>query len=161
MNCHCGAVLSFEKCCEPYILKESSPETAEQLMRSRYSAFAVGAVDYIYETHHPSKRSEVSKDEIMSWSQESTWNGLEVIESSAGQKKDEKGVVEFVARYSTNNQKYSHHEQASFQKIDGNWFFVDGKIIKNIMKNPNKHVGRNDPCICGSGKKYKKCCLIK
>ena len=161
MNCHCGSGLSFEKCCEPYILKKSVPETSEQLMRSRYSAFVVGAVDYIYDTHHPSRRSEVSKDEIMSWSQESEWHGLEVVESLEGQNKDSYGVVEFIAKYSTNGQKYSHHERASFEKVDDDWFFMDGKIIKNSVRNPNKHVGRNDPCVCGSGKKYKKCCLAK
>ena len=57
MNCHCGSGVSFDKCCEPYILKKSAPERlSEQLMRSRYSAFVVGAVDYIYDTHHPCRR---------------------------------------------------------------------------------------------------------
>ena len=159
MSCHCGVGQSFELCCEPFILKKEKPETAEALMRSRYSAFVVGAVDYIYETHHPSKREEVSKDEIMAWSQDSSWHGLEIVEKSEGETKNSSGIVEFIAKYSTNEQRYNHHERASFEKVEGDWFFVDGQIIKNSVKNPNKHVGRNDPCICGSGKKYKKCCL--
>ena len=134
MSCHCGEGQSFEVCCEPYILKKDKPKTAEALMRSRYSAFVVGAVDYIYETHLPNKRQEVSKDEIMAWSQDSSWHGLEIVEKSDGEAKNSSGIVEFIAKYSTNDQRYNHHERASFEKIEDEWFFVDGKIIKNSMK---------------------------
>ena len=159
MSCHCGSGESFENCCELYILRKRDPKTAADLMRSRYSAFVVGAIDYIYETHLPQNRKEVSKDEIRSWSQESEWLGLNVISELSGSESDQCGEVEFVANYANGENKYSHHERASFEKRDGRWFFVDGKIIKNSVKNPHKDLGRNDPCFCGSGKKYKKCCL--
>ena len=128
-------------------------------MRSRYSAFVVGAVDYIYDTHLPSKRKEVSKEEIKNWSQDSEWLGLEVLSESLGSENDEEGEVEFVANYANGENKYSHHEKATFKKVEGKWFFTDGKIIKNSVKNPHKDLGRNDPCFCGSGRKYKKCCI--
>ncbi|MAW07941.1 MAG: hypothetical protein CME61_06630 [Halobacteriovoraceae bacterium] len=159
MGCHCGENESFEDCCNKFIEGIAKPETAEQLMRSRYSAFVVGATDYVFNTHHADSRGDVSKEEIENWSKSSKWNGLEIVRTSDGGNTDESGEVEFIARYSTDGNEYAHHERASFKKVDEHWYFVDGQILKEVIKNPHKNVGRNDPCICGSGKKYKKCCL--
>ena len=76
LNCHCGSGKGFKDCCGVFLDYEQKPSSAEQLMRSRYSAFVVGAIDYIYDTHAPETQSEVSKDEIMSWSQTSEWMGM-------------------------------------------------------------------------------------
>ena len=160
MNCHCGSGKDFKDCCGVFLDYEQKPSSAEQLMRSRYSAFVVGAIDYIYDTHAPETQNEVSKDEIMTWSQSSDWMGLEIVDTQAGQASDNDGIVEFIAKYKTDGELYSHHERATFKKIKGDWFFFDGRIVRNNYVNEMKNVGRNDPCPCGSGKKYKKCCLL-
>ena len=66
--------------------------------------------------------------------------------------------VEFVARYKFRGKAFAHHELASFRKVDGRWQYVDGVINPRPAQRVAEKVGRNDPCTCGSGKKFKKCC---
>ena len=81
------------------------------------------------------------------------------MQSEKGGKDDEEGFVAFVAHYSANNQQCEHRERSYFKKIDGEWRFIDGTIETNApYRRESPKVGRNDPCPCGSGKKYKKCC---
>ncbi len=157
-NCPCGLEQTYEKCCAPFINGKALPPTAEALMRSRYSAFVKGAVDYIVESHHPDTRSEVNPEEIKSWSQHSKWLGLEIREKDKGAAADSTGQIEFVCRYEVDGQGLEHHELSDFKKEDGRWYFVDGKIIRGQFKRQGPKIGRNDPCPCNSGKKFKKCC---
>ena len=159
MSCPCGSESTFESCCEKYLLGKANPETAEKLMRSRYSAFVKREYDYIWNTHDEKTRDEISKEEIKDWSNNSTWIGLEILNTENGLEEDETGVVEFVANYSVNDQKCRHHEKSDFVKVDNNWFFREGKVIGDTQVRTAPKVGRNDPCPCGSGKKHKKCCL--
>ena len=93
------------------------------------------------------------------WSKAATWHGLEIIRTEAGQPGDKTGVVEFRASYTANGEFCNHHEVSSFvQEADG-WKFEDGTLVgEKPMVREEPKVGRNDPCPCGSGKKYKKCC---
>jgi SEC-C motif-containing protein len=127
-------------------------------MRSRYSAFVVGNIDYIMDTHVASGRHELDRDSTTSWSKNSEWQGLDVLEVHAGGESDDEGTVEFIARYRLQEEDQVHHELAVFRKTEGRWFFVDGKppALEPIRREAPK-IGRNDPCHCGSGKKYKKC----
>lgn len=156
--CPCGLENSFENCCEPYIDGKKDAPTAEALMRSRYSAFVVGEIDYIMSTHHPDTVNEVSRDELEAWSEHSDWESLSVLATQNGTEKDSTGIVEFVALYEVDDKAQKHHEQSEFEKIDGKWFFKDGKMVDTTFKRATAKVGRNDPCPCNSGKKYKKCC---
>lgn len=157
-QCPCGNPANYLECCGQYINGKKNAPTAEALMRSRYSAFVKGATDYILETHHPDTKSEVNAEEIKNWSTHSKWNGLEVIEKNQGEEKDESGQVEFVCRYEVDGQGLEHHEVSEFKKKDGKWYFYDGKIIRGQFRRQGPKIGRNDPCPCNSGKKYKKCC---
>lgn len=128
-------------------------------MRSRYTAFVKTEVDYIFETTHPDQQQGYNREGIRSWSKNSDWMGLEILETTDGGPEDKTGMVEFIARYRKNGQRQEHHEIAEFVKKDDRWYFKDGhppKRTGTIRKGPK--VGRNDPCTCGSGKKYKKCC---
>ena len=85
--------------------------------------------------------------------------GLEIIGTDRGGENDEEGYVEFVAHYAANGQSVEHHEHSYFKKLDGEWKFIDGEIESQepyVREEPK--IGRNDPCPCGSGKKYKYCC---
>ena len=159
MSCHCGNELSFEACCQPYIDGKDLPPTAEALMRSRYSAYVVGKVEYIATTHEPNTREEVDAEAAKSWSDSATWVGLEVVSTEDGGTADSIGMVEFIARYTVEDVEYKHHERSTFRKEDDQWFYVDGDMVKPkpITRDAPK-VGRNEPCPCGSGKKYKRCC---
>jgi len=159
-DCPCGSAEAYSKCCEPLILGQQQAQTAEALMRARYTAHVKTAVDYIYETTHPKKRDSVDRQSVEAWSKKSEWLGLEIIETEAGGPEDSKGTVEFVARYREKGKKVEHREIAEFQKSNDQWYFLDGrppKVTQTIRTEPK--IGRNDPCPCGSGKKYKKCCL--
>jgi SEC-C motif-containing protein len=160
-HCPCGSEKDYEKCCADFITGKALPKTAEQTMRSRYSAFVKHATEYIVETHHEEGRSEINLNELKEWSENSEWKGLEIIRTEKGQESDQEGIVEFKANYVAGGQPVEHHEESTFKKIDGRWFFHDAKILRESVKRSDPKVGRNDPCPCGSGKKYKKCCLIK
>ena len=128
-------------------------------MRARYSAYVEGDVDYIINTHNPDKPDEVDRASTEMWSKQSQWLGLEILRTEGGGPQDQDGIVEFVARYKLKGVTVSHRERAEFAKREGKWYFMDGEQLASPpVKKLAPSVGRNDPCVCGSGKKYKKCC---
>jgi SEC-C motif-containing protein len=130
-------------------------------MRARYTAFARGDVDFIVDSHHPDTREHVDREEVEQWSGDSEWLGLEILGTSAGEAGDDEGTVDFVARYSQGGVVHDHREHATFRRLDdGSWSFLDGEpLVAQPIRRETPKVGRNEPCPCGSGKKYKKCCL--
>ena len=158
-GCPCGSGSAYSKCCKPYIDGTLQAPTAEKLMRSRYTAYTKNAIDYILDTHHPDGRDEISRDATEEWAKESEWMGLEILDIIGGAESDDEGTIEFSARYRGSDRAVvTHHERSIFKKTDGRWYFSDAKMINNPQTRENPKVGRNDPCPCGSGKKYKKCC---
>ena len=120
-NCFCGNSISFKDCCEPYIKGIKKAPTAEALMRSRYSAFATGAADYLVNTTHISKRRFHKKSDILAWSQTNKWIKLEVLAST-------ETTVTFKAYYLDENLKAQvHYEHSTFKLENDNWFYVDGE----------------------------------
>ncbi len=157
--CPCGSGQTYEACCRPLIEEGEPAQTAEAMMRSRYTAHVKAAVDYVHDTTHPRQRAGVNLEQVLEWSQTSEWLGLEIVDTQAGGPEDEKGSVEFIAHYRQKGKRYDHQEVAEFAKREGRWYFVDGKAPKTVQfVRQGPKVGRNDPCPCGSGKKYKKCC---
>ena len=158
-TCPCGSKLPFSTCCEPIITEKTPAETAEQLMRSRYTAYVKGAVDFILNSTLEEKRKECDEKAIKNWSKNSVWHKLDIISTEKGTSDDTEGVVEFEAVFTESGIKKNLHEKAVFKKIDGYWFYIDGEIQKpKPFIRTDAKISRNDPCICGSGKKYKKCC---
>jgi SEC-C motif-containing protein len=159
--CPCGSGLTFETCCEPFLIEREKPLTAATLMRCRYCAYALGAVDYLYKTSGPKVRQEFDAESSRKWAESAKWTGIEVLQEEGGGAADETGVVEFIAHYAVNETSFDHHERAEFAKIDGEWRFIDGKIFgPDPVRRDQPKIGRNDPCPCGSGKKFKKCCAL-
>lgn len=154
--CPCGSTALFSECCEPYIDGSKVPQTAIELLRSRYSAYCTKAIDYIIDTHDPKTREELDRESITSWAQESEWLGLEILGCDGGQFDDTSGRIRFSARYRQNNQKIDHLEEAFFERSGDRWYFVDGHTPPARRTEPK--IGRNAPCPCASGKKYKRCC---
>ena len=158
-KCPCMSGRDYAECCEPVIKGTRKAATPEELMRSRYSAYAKAEVDHIINSTHKDQRDSNDREEIRKWAEKSRWNGLEILRTEAGGPDDDTGTVEFIARYSDRGVNLEHHEIAEFRKVNGEWFFYDGKMVPQApYVRSGKKIGRNDPCPCGSGKKYKKCC---
>lgn len=157
VDCPCNSKKNYAECCDPIIQQTSAP-TALKLMRSRYTAYTKGLASYLYETTHSSVRKQYNVKEIEKWSKENNWTQLEIVSVEHGSVRDERGTVEFKAYFTNKEGKQQvHHEKSTFLKDGGNWFYVDG-VINPKEIDLMKKVSRNDPCPCGSGKKYKKCC---
>ncbi|MDR2068954.1 MAG: YchJ family protein [Spirochaetaceae bacterium] len=156
--CPCGSGLAYAECCEPYITGARRPPTAEALMRSRYSAYAEHAVDYILNTCIRGGERDIDEKQTRAWSEKSTWLGLRILSVARGLEEDTEGSVEFEARYEQDGLQEIHHEQGRFKKQDGVWLYEDGTIVPHTVVRSAPKVGRNEPCPCGSGKKYKHCC---
>ncbi len=123
--CPCGRPSAFNDCCAPYINGLTTPQTAEALMRSRYSAYATGAIPYILETTHPDTRSKVKIQEISAWLQSITsWDKLEILATQKGSPTDTTGQVEFVAHFHQQAQPHLIHEKSNFKKLNGKWYYL-------------------------------------
>ncbi len=121
-------------------------------MRSRYTAYVVGNVNHLLGSRHLSTRPDHIDPANFP-----KWCGLEIISTEEGGSGDDRGIVEFKASFLSENSIRTLHEKSRFVKENGKWFYVDGDIRPVTVK-PTKKTGRNDPCHCGSMKKFKKCC---
>jgi SEC-C motif-containing protein len=119
-------------------------------MRSRYSAYVLGDIDYLLATTLPAQQSDLDRSAIEQWSAQSTWLGLEVESSQVIGGQPEHAFVTFIARWHDSHGEHSHRERSAFVQNSGRWYFIDPTV--------GLHAGRNDPCPCASGQKFKKCC---
>lgn len=155
--CYCGSSLSFEQCCQP-IIENVSAETALQLMRSRYSAYCSGNVDYLRQTSIAANRKQFDEKEILQWLSQNRWIKLEIVSFDKGAIEDVVGEVEFKAFFAdAGGKEHLHHEKSRFCKENSHWFYVDGQMQPKVAASSSKPQ-RNEACPCGSGKKYKNCC---
>jgi SEC-C motif-containing protein len=127
-------------------------------MRSRYSAYAEHAVDYIIDTCVHKGKDDIDYKSTRDWSERSTWLGLKIISVEKGGPADTEGTVEFEASYESDGLKDVHHETAKFKKENDKWLYDEGNVSPRTVVRSSPKVGRNEPCPCGSGKKYKLCC---
>ena len=148
--CPCGSRKKYQYCCGVYLSGTKLPTTPEQLMRSRYTAFCRGDIDYLIATHAPDKRSKNESKELANSIKNTNWLGLNVIDASPVKQSDIVAYVEFVAVFKTHD-IHQLHERSKFLKLDGKWFYSEGEILPDLIPQPN------DRCWCRSGKKYKKC----
>lgn len=153
--CPCGSGHPLDACCGPYLDGAAAP-TPEALMRSRYSAYVVGNIDHVERTHDSADGFDRAEAESMS--RDMDWQSLEILSTTEGGADDDEGTVEFAARYKHKGEQQLHHEISNFHRRDGRWLYVNGVINPKAAPRTVEKVGRNDPCPCGSGKKFKKCC---
>ncbi|WP_370978367.1 YchJ family protein [Agaribacterium sp. ZY112] len=143
--CPCGSTRHYQQCCAPLHKYEQRAQSAEQLMRSRFSAFVLGDALYLLETLHPSKRQANELQLLENNIKSTQWLSLKVIHSSDNE-------VEFVAFYKA-SPFAQLHECSRFCQENKQWYYLDGQQLPPIK------LERNENCPCGSRKKYKKCCL--
>lgn len=162
-SCPCGSARSYSDCCQPLhdnkaiAACSNIAKSAEQLMRSRYSAFVLQKVDYIIATTVPAQQAFLDKQAISDWAKETDWAGLEVLNFNPKVDKTHASVA-FKAFFNVLengviNKKF-HHELSFFVKIkqqhQEKWYFLDPTL--------NLAISQKQPCICGSGEKFKRCC---
>jgi len=157
MLCPCGSTLSFDACCQLFITQIQKPTTAEQLMRSRFSAYALRNAQYIFDTYGISQQSKQSVTDIQTWADECTWLALVIHEST-------EDLVEFSAYYIADNTLCELRERSKFTLEKGLWRYIDGKITVN---DELAKIKRNELCPCNKyptawsakkNKKFKHCC---
>ena len=160
-TCPCGSGVNYADCCEPVISGAQPASTAEQLMRARYSAYVGAQMDFIFETTHPDQRQGYDHAGTKEWAESSEWLGLTILRTEQGGPEDKIGAVEFSAKFRTEGKDQEHFEVALFGREEGRWVYT-GQLNEpgKTVRRETPKVGRNDPCPCGSGKKYKKCCGV-
>ena len=146
--CPCQSNKSYEDCCGRFHTHTQFPETAEQLMRSRYAAYVLKNVSYIVETTVPAQQALLDQPAMHLWGEETDWVGLEIITHQPFVSKIH-SRVEFKAFFNTENGIDAHHERSLFVLIERRWYFVDPTVPLPSQK---------QTCVCDSGKKFKHCC---
>ena len=160
-----SAPLLYQDCCQPYHdgllnneadkIDGAKPDSAERLMRTRYSAFVLIKPEYIVKTTLPAQQNLLDIQAIESWAKETVWAGLEIITHTPKLGKRH-AQVEFKAYFKTSNKLQAHHELSAFVKVtdkannDVRWYFLDPTVEMTVTQ--------KQLCICGSGEKFKRCC---
>ena len=145
--CFCRSGKEYKHCCAPFHLHTAVLETAEQLMRSRYTAYVLKNIPYIVATTVPSQQTLLETHLLQEWADNTTWLGLEILKTENLTKNQ--SAVEFKAIFQGEEGELAHEERSIFVKIENRWYFVDPTVSLPTMK---------QPCVCGSGKKFKHCC---
>ena len=123
-QCYCQSGHSFESCCQLALTKNQYAETAEMLMRSRYTAFCLRDQTYLLDTRHPSTRPQ-----SIEFPPQQLWLGLKVVTTQGGGLEDAEGQVEFVARYKIQGKAYRLHECSDFLRQDQRWYYTQGRLF--------------------------------
>ena len=119
-SCPCGSGQSYAECCGRLHDGTVTAATAEQLMRSRYSAFAVGHPAYLLATWHSTTRPAA-----LELDRDVRWTGLDVLTTTGGSLLSGTGTVEFRAHYVVGRQAGTQHEDSRFVREDGQWRYLD------------------------------------
>jgi SEC-C motif-containing protein len=124
--CPCRSGLPYTVCCEPIIYEKKDATTAQELMRSRYTAFTKANVDYLMRSHSAKTRPIKERKSIEKWAKSVNWMGLTILDTQDGEANDEIGYVEFKALYLENGQPQQIHEKSLFQRENEKWVYVSG-----------------------------------
>ena len=149
-DCPCGSPRSYADCCQPLHNGLPAP-SAGRLMRSRYSAYTLGLIDYLVATTWPAQQRELDVQAMAEWSNNSRWLGLRVEHESDTGNNADRAQVTFTARWAdADSSSHEQRECSSFVRLNQRWYFITPECPVSA--------GRNDPCPCGSGRKFKQCC---
>ncbi len=149
--CPCGSDNDYAHCCSHYIDTDELPEHPEQLMRSRYTAYVLNNTEYLKKTWH-----KLTRPNQLQLDSDANWLSLKIIDHQNNPQDGNEGWVEFIAKFKNNGRAQSLHERSRFLRENNQWFYIDGHIFH---PSSTEKTGRNAPCPCGSGKKFKHCCI--
>jgi SEC-C motif-containing protein len=134
--CPCGSLKKYKKCCKPFHDKITFPKTALELMKSRFSAFAVLIADYIIFTTHENNSDYISdlkswNQDIMNFSKNTRFERLEILDFIEG---EVESFVTFKATLFQDNTDISFIEKSRFLKVEDKWLYIDGQFIDEGKK---------------------------
>ena len=150
--CPCGSGSTYSSCCLPVLNDHSLATTAEMLMRSRYTAFVRHHAQHIQSSWHTRTRPKLLNFD----DHPVVWLGLKINSRQDGLVSDSSGIVDFTCSYLENGQLCKLQEVSQFLKENDLWYYLQGDCTVTKEK-----IARNTVCPCGSGKKFKRCCLSK
>ena len=156
--CPCGSGQTFAACCAPLLKREQPAPDAERLMRSRFTAHVVRDYEHLHRTVLETAKEPYVPDPEAGGT---NWTRLVIHSHEKGARPDF-AYVDFTAYFQEGEEEKALHEKAEFQRVDGTWYYT--RPVRQgpaPIKSVQAKAGRNDPCPCGSGKKYKQCCLNK
>lgn len=142
MPCPCGESSPYDECCGRFHSRKAWPETAEALMRSRYTAYVQRMIDYLVDTTHPDARTCGLRKNIQDWATTARFEKLEIVSKSMGSAQDKVGKVEFKATWSDGHTTSILHERSRFKRYQGRWHYVDG-IVKGSFDDTDSEQGRS------------------
>ena len=154
VSCPCGSGNKFGDCCALYINGIPAPD-AQTLMRSRYTAYVVGALDHVAATHAPEVRDDFNRAEAERLARVCQFQELDIRKVI---EKGDSAQIDFLIRFRRDNKDMMQVELADFRREHGRWLYAGGNVSSQVAQRTVTRVGRNDPCPCGSGKKAKRCC---
>jgi SEC-C motif-containing protein len=128
-------------------------------MRSRYTAYVRHDIAHLERSLSRDQRKDFDAEAARRWAEGAEWQGLTILKTEQGGPDDKLGAVHFSAKFRMNGEDKQHLEIALFGREDGRWVYT-GQVDEpgRTFRRETPKVGRNDPCPCGSGRKYKKCC---
>lgn len=152
LSCPCGSGQLLSGCCA-LLHAGQNAQSAEQLMRSRYSAYVLGKIDYIVKTTVPAQQALLDVAAITAWSEQNQWQGLTIhrVQAKANARHAQ---VEFTAHFNNQQGAQTHRELSTFVRIGQQWYFLDPTLDQALEKYPALKAA----CLCGSGQKFKRCC---
>jgi SEC-C motif domain protein len=154
--CPCGSGDDFADCCGPLIDGVAPAPSAEALMRARYTAHVLRNLDYVDRTHAPEVRDDFNRAEAQRLADECEWKGLHI---HSAREADDIAEIEFIVQFLWEQKLVKKGAVSRFRRDNGQWYFVSSKPAHHLsQRRMSKKIGRNDPCSCNSGKKFKKCC---
>lgn len=156
--CPCGSGQVFDHCCEPFHMGKKQPATPEQLMRARFTAHVAHNFKFLHDTHRPTAGQPYVAEE---GEPAVTWTKL-VVNANESTDNPDKAYVDFSAYGTEAGVEKVLHEKAEFLRVNGVWFYHrEARLGPAPIRSATPKIGRNEPCPCGSGRKYKQCCLLK
>ena len=161
-RCPCNSKLNYEACCGALIAGATNAKSPEQLMRSRYTAFTQANIEYIMQTMRTEAFADFNAEETRCWAQQVEWLDLEILQTPQVGVGQTIGYVEFIARYREQGVLQQIREYSQFEYDGVHWYYTgrQSATVKQVPHITQVKLGRNESCVCGSGKKYKKCCAI-
>ncbi len=126
--CPCTSKKPYDRCCGPFHAGTAVPETAELLMRSRFSAYALAKADYLIATRPEAKRADENREELTAYCKSVQAVGLKIVGKEKGGREDETGIVTFHASLQSNGRRTLHIETSTFARENGRWVYVDGVV---------------------------------
>ncbi len=152
--CPCCSNAEYERCCGP-IISGVPAQTPEALVRSRYTAFFMRNLDYVSRTHAREIRDDFNRAEAERLAEDCQFRGLRI---HSAREMDDTAEVEFVVQFYQEKKIVTRGSASRFRRENGEWFYISSKPAQHIINTNNPKIGRNESCLCGSGKKFKKCC---